>query len=96
MLKIKIIKFIDKYIGSVVCLILSFSKLFSSKKHVKIKRILVIQLWGIGESILTLPAINSLRKKFLNSNIDILVTERNKDVYYKNKDVDRIITIKLN
>ncbi len=88
------IKFLDRYIGNVICFILSFFKLFS-KKDVKIKKILIIQLWGIGESVLTLPSINVLRKKFPKASIDILLTERNKDVYFKNKDLDKLISIKL-
>lgn len=96
MSQVKTIKFLDKYLGSLICLILSPSKLFYSRKDVSIKNILIIQLWGIGESILTSPAISTLRKKFPKSNIEILLTERNKEVYFKNKDINKIISIKLN
>jgi heptosyltransferase-2 len=41
----------------------------------------VIQLWGIGETILTLPAIKALQKRFLYCKIDILCTKRNSLVY---------------
>lgn len=92
---VKKIKFMDKYLGSLICFVLSPSKLFVSKET-KIKNILIIQLWGIGESVLTLPAIKNLRKKFPKANIEILATERNKDVYYQNKYLDKIISINLN
>lgn len=96
MLNVTTIKFLDRYFGNVLCFILSPSKLFYSRKEIKIKNILIIQLWGIGESVLTLPTINALRKKFPKANIDILLTERNKDVYFENKDLNKIIPIKLN
>ena len=95
MLSVKTIKFLDKYLGNTLCFILSPSKLFYPRKF-NIKNILVMQLWGIGESVLTLPTIRALRKKFPKANIEILVTERNKEVYFENKDIDKIIPIKLN
>ncbi|MBR9705862.1 glycosyltransferase family 9 protein [Candidatus Pacearchaeota archaeon] len=96
MSKVNVIKFLDKYLGRLICLILSFFRIFYSKKEIEINKILIIQLWGIGESILTLPAISGLRKKFPKANIDILLTDRNKDVYYNNKDINKQISLKLN
>lgn len=93
MQKVNLIKFFDKFLGSFICFFLG---LFNFKKDVEINRVLVIQLWGIGETVLTLPAISALRKKFPKSKIDILVTERNKDVYYENKDIGDLICIRLN
>jgi len=91
-----VIKFFDRHIGNFVC---NFLGLFKAKKNdykLKTGKILIIQFWGIGETILTLPAIEALRKKFPKSEINVLVTSRNKDVYFNNKNVNRVITIKLN
>ncbi|MCH8329275.1 MAG: glycosyltransferase family 9 protein [Nanoarchaeota archaeon] len=96
MASVDLIKFLDKYPGSLLCLFLSISRLFRHKKNHKYNKILLIQLWGIGETILTLPAIEALRKQYKKSNIDILVTERNKEVYYKNKFIDNVKVLKLN
>ena len=93
---IKLIKFIDKYIGSVLCLILAAIKAFLPEyKDIKIKNILVLQFWGIGETILTLPALKELRNKFPKADITILATERNKDVYSGLKFFNELTTIKL-
>ena len=71
-MNIKSIKFLDKNIGNIICRILgAFSNPISQKKT---KKILIIQLWGVGESILTLPAVYALIDKFPESKIDILVT----------------------
>lgn len=90
------IKFIDRHAGNVIC---NFLALFSKRKDFDISstnKILVIQLWGIGETILTLPAVEALRKEFPKAGIDILATSRNKDVFYRNNHVSSIIEISLN
>ena len=83
-----IIKLIDKYVGNLMC---NFISLFNKKKpcDVKFGKILVVQLWGIGETILTLPAIEALRKKFPEAEINILATPRNNGIYYKNKNIKK-------
>lgn len=89
-----VIKVIDKYIGSLLC---SFLSVFNKKyKNYQINKILVVQLWGIGETILTLPAIEALRKNFAKAEINVLATSRNKDVFFKNNNLDEVITLKLN
>ena len=95
MVSVNAIKFLDKYIGFLTCIILSINKLFP-KKSIETKNILLIQLWGLGESILTLPTIKTLREKYPKSKIDILVTDRNKDVYFNNKNLDDTRVISLN
>lgn len=93
---ISTVKFFDKHIGNIIC---NFLGMFRSGKQdagEHFKKILVVQLWGIGETILTLPAMEALRKKFPNAQIDVLATSRNKDVYYNNGNIDNIVKISLN
>lgn len=80
-LGVRTIKFIDRYIGNILCLVLGLFNFFRKKTTPNIKNILVIQFWGIGETILTLPAIKALRSRFPEARISILATQRNKDVY---------------
>lgn len=94
MASVNLIKFLDRYIGSIICLVLS---LFSfSKKKISCKRILLIQLWGIGETVLCLPAIKTLRQKYKNSAIDVLTTKRVNEAFYNNKNVGNIKILSLN
>jgi len=97
-MQLGLVKFVDKYAGSFACLVLGIIRspamLLSGRFNPeKAKKILVIQLWGIGESITTVPAIKSLKKKFPDSEIEILATARNKDVYFGNKDITKVIEI---
>ena len=91
-MSVKLIKILDKHLGGKICWILG---MLSKKGNEKLNRILIIQLWGIGESVLTLPSIYALMKKFPNSKIEILLTKRNKDVYYGINKL-RKINLKLN
>ncbi len=87
-----LIKFFDKYLGAPICLVLS---LFTRKKKIsKPKRVLFTQLWGVGETVCTLPAVKALKEK-LNLKVDVLATSRNKDVYESSGLVDRVIVSKL-
>ena len=94
-LMVHLIKFLDKYVGDIICYILG---LFNRRRYgnAEIKKILVIQLWGIGETILTLPAIEALSRRFPKAEINVLATSRNKDVFYHNKSANNIATLKLN
>ena len=93
---VTIVKFIDKHAGNLLC---NFIGIFNKNKPANLKfnynKILVVQLWGIGETILTLPAIEALRKKFPKAEINALVTSRNRDIYYNNRHLDNTIKISL-
>lgn len=91
---IKKIRVLDKYVGNCLCSLLG---LFRKKDSLgKVKNILVIQLWGIGESILTMPAIKGLRKKFPEAKIYVLTTKRISDLFFLDKDVNKIIILGIN
>lgn len=77
---VRLIKFIDRFVGAPFCVFLFIIRLHKKRSIPKeIKKILVVQLWGIGETILTIPAVKALKKKY--GSVDVLCTERNKDVY---------------
>ena len=96
---VRLIKFIDRFIGAPYCIILGIINLFKRKKMPRrenTKNILIIQLWGIGETILTLPAIKKLKEKYPKTAIDVLCTQRNKDVYFNYPFISKINIVKLN
>ena len=96
---IRLIKSIDKFIGIPYCAILGIIKLFTEKEtpsRNKTKNILMVQLWGIGETILTIPAIKALKKRYNKTAIDVLCTNRNKDVYFKYPFISKLNVVKLN
>ena len=93
---ISIIRFIDRHLGAIACNFLALFKKQKERRNKKIESILIIQLWGIGESILTLPAIAALREKFSGAKIDVLSTKRNLDVFIGNKKITNVILLGMN
>ncbi|MFH1510125.1 MAG: glycosyltransferase family 9 protein [Candidatus Woesearchaeota archaeon] len=92
-MKVSLIKYVDKCVGFFLVLFLAFFR----RGHVlgKKRSILVIQLWGIGESICTLPAIAGIKKAFPKSAISVLTTNRNRAVYDKQPFIDRILCVDI-
>jgi len=98
-MNIRIARFLDKCIGTLLCSFLSiFNKKGKNNKKggKRFKSILIVQLWGVGETLLTLPAIRAIRMKFTNSRISVLTTERVKDIFLLDGDVDDVILLRLN
>jgi len=96
---VKAIKFIDKIIGIPYCIVLGIIRLFTKKQTPspeKTKNILVIQLWGIGETVLTIPAVKALKERYPKTAIDVLCTQRNKDIYFNYPFISKLNVIKLN
>ena len=89
-------RWIDKYIFGFICAVLGiFSKLFFfARCEKKYNKFLIIRLWAVGESILTLPMAHALKAKYPKSKITVLCTKRNLDVFYKNTDIDEIMLLK--
>ncbi len=85
---IKIQRFIDKYIGGILCLALSLS---SRRVIREPQRIAVVKLWAVGESVLTLPMIASLKKRFPHASLSVFCRLRNKQVYAGLPFIDEII-----
>ncbi len=96
---VRLIKFVDRFIGAPYCIVLGIIRLFSKKdmpKRENTRNILIVQLWGIGETILTVPAIKALRERYPKTAIDILCTPRNKDIYFNYPFISKLNVVRLN
>ena len=93
-MKKSLIKFIDRYFGIPLCVILYFFSLFK-KKSKEINDILVIMFWGIGSNINAIPILKALRKKYPKARLGVLIPKKNEDLFYKNKYVDNSLFLEL-
>lgn len=97
-MRVSFAKAADKYLGGILCYILSCCKKKDNiskerlKKAVQ-KKVLFIQLWGIGETICTLPAIKAFSKRFKDTEIHVLATKRNSAVYENVNYINNLISI---
>lgn len=96
MVAIRFIRWLDAFVGSIICFLLGIFSLFSSRALSPHPRtILFIQLWGIGESILTLPTIKAVKKKYAVP-LSVVCTQRNKDVFTGLSYIDSVVALSLN
>lgn len=91
--KLRIYKFIDLYIGVFICFLLFPLTLFSKIQKKIPKEVLIIRIWAIGETILTFPAIRTLKKQLPNIKITMLITKKLKEIVQMNPDIDNIIIV---
>jgi ADP-heptose:LPS heptosyltransferase len=85
------IRTLDRYIGSLLCFILSLGKRFGISKNAdkNIKNILLIELFEMGASIMAYPSIHYIRKNFPDANIYILTTESIKASWLKINEIKK-------
>jgi len=95
-MKEKIIKIIDRTAGSVLCYSIYLIDKLKKKEIKEINKILVILFWGVGSNINSLPTITALKKHFPGSEITVLAPEKNKDLFYNNKNIDKAMFVDLN
>ncbi len=89
---VRLERFVDRVIGFVLAAVIGIlSRPFQAKQPRKINKILLIKLWAVGDSVVSLPLLQGLRKSFPKAEIDVLVRKRNVSVFYKNKSIDKIM-----
>ena len=94
MASIQAIRRLDQFVGAIICSIIGLLKWRRKPTHEKPKKILLIQLWGIGETILALPTIRTLRERFPDRHLTMLTTSRVNDVFYANPYLDETLLIR--
>lgn len=97
---INITKLIDRYIGPVIILLLSilFYPIRNLNKNKETPKrpikILLVKLWALGDSVLTLTLIDEIKKKYPNSEIIVLARKRNEVIYKNNSNIKNVIRLK--
>ncbi len=91
----KLIKYIDLIFGIPVLIFLSLFKIFETKKDVgKINKILIIKLSALGDTILLIPVIRTLKENYSESKISVVLTEINKSVAERCDYIENIFEFK--
>ncbi len=81
-MKIETQRFIDRYVGSAICSVLSvYHRLFKKNANVaETKNILVILLSEMGALVLAHPMFQQLRKKYTGAELYVMLFEKNREV----------------
>ncbi len=84
---ISFFRLVDRIVGAILIIPLWLFSLPFPKAKLEPRRILVIKLWAMGESILTLPLIRAVKKRYPSARIDVLCRDRVKAIFSGNKDI---------
>jgi ADP-heptose:LPS heptosyltransferase len=76
------IRFIDKYFGSMICLLFSLQHLFKlGRKKTEIKNILVIELFEMGAAVMIYPSLKYIKENKPDTNIYSLTLATMKETW---------------
>lgn len=91
------IKFIDRYFGITIIMVLYLLDKFSNKKTsvLEPKNILLIRLTNLGDAVISIPTIKALRQNFPSAKLSILASERTSSIYKTCPYIDEVIEIAL-
>ncbi len=89
---IPLLRWFDRIVGTLIIIPLWLFSLPFPKAKLEPRRILVIKLWAMGESILTLPLIHAIKKRYPKATITVLARNRVRAVYEDNKDVTHLLS----
>ena len=70
-------KILDRYIGSLLCLLIGGFQSRAAVQRCDPQRILLIQLSAIGDTILTIPTIRAIRGRFPNAHLAMVASSIN-------------------
>ena len=91
-----VFRYIDRYIGIPILILLGI--LLKRRKRLpieNIKKILIIKLAAIGDSILLIPMLRTLRKSFPDSEISFVCSSINRSVVDKIPYLNKIINCEI-
>ncbi len=98
-MNLKIVRWVDLYAGvPLEYLVRAFTRPLSKSltPHRKqYNKILIMKFWGVGNIIMLLPAVSSLRKRYPGARIDILTLTNNREVCEAACLFSRIFTINI-
>ncbi len=95
-MKVEIMKFLDRWVGIPLGMILSLGgvlEFLKKRRPAEINKVLVIRIWGAGDLIIALPAIGALRESFPKAQVVMLVTANIKDIIEGDPGLDRLIAL---
>lgn len=85
----------DKTLGLLLYRLARIKKPRKQRRNGKIKKILVIKLWAIGDTICAMPAVKLLKERYQNAEVHILCTKWNKPILERYDIFDKIWIFEL-
>ncbi len=89
-MKVPLMRWIDRVVGTILIIPIWILSLPFPKAKLKTNNILIIKLWALGDSIVLLPAIKELRKKYPKAKIDVLCRNSIRPVFLGLKEINDV------
>ncbi len=91
---------VDRRVGPVVCAILLGAKRLFGRRGGppppdRVRKILLLKMWGMGSIVLASPLLDKLRVRYPNARIDFVTLLENAPILKMYPEIDRRITIDL-
>jgi ADP-heptose:LPS heptosyltransferase len=91
-------KYLDRYFGIFLCYLFAalhlFKEMISPRESViRVRRILLVKFWGIGNLLLLLPIFRLVRERYPRAEIHLLTLKRNRGLVEDCPDLDRIWSV---
>lgn len=98
-MNLSLAKYIDRYVGILLCYTLAALYLFRemiwpTEGTIRVRRILMVKLWGVGNLVLLLPIFRMIRRRYPEAEIHFLTLDRNRSLLEGNPNIDRIWTVR--
>ena len=88
--KIRLLKAVDRIVGTPLVHLCSLFASGRDKKSVQPERLLFVRPGGIGDAVLLLPAVAAFKRVYPQAVIDILCEKRNAGVFMLSADISRV------
>ena len=87
------LKLLDRVIGLFILRVIALSKNKDNKLPDNPKKIVVVKLSAIGDTLLLYPALRALRAKYPIAEINAICTKINREIFSRCKYVDKVISV---
>lgn len=96
-MNINFMRFVDKYIGKLIILILSILRNYNNvREETKFHNFIISKFFGMGTIILSIPLLKAIKVKYNNSKIIFLTFKENSEIFEFFNLVDEVILIRRN
>ena len=92
-MNLALVKYVDRYVGIVLCYAVSVFHLFRemirpAEDTIEAHRILLVKLWGLGNVVMILPVIRAMRRRYPDAEIHFLTISSNREILEHCPDLD--------
>ncbi len=91
----QLLKYLDKFAGSLLLWILGSLRSKNTVLPTDPRRIIIVKLSAIGDTLLLYPSLRALKAKYPKAEIAAVCTKINQEIFYRCRYIDKVIAVNL-